>query len=267
VSNNCSAFFGIKCSYLSLSKSIKMKSASMARARFTDQVVFITGGSSGRGAATAELFAKEGAKLFITDLEERDIVAKLGSDNAVFQRCDVSSSEDCADAVRACVEHFGSLDVLFHNAEMNCNYCPVVDQDSEHFRKVTDTNMLSLFYLSRVAIPQMRKHGKGVIVATASTAGLHGYAGLAPYATAKAGLVNLIRTMALDHAREGIRINCVCPGYMLTPMTAFLREQESLHKSVVEKVPMGRGADPAEVGRVVLFLASDDASYVTGQGR
>jgi NAD(P)-dependent dehydrogenase (short-subunit alcohol dehydrogenase family) len=239
----------------------------MAGARFTNQVVLITGGTSGLGAATAELFAKEGAKVFITDLEERDIIAKLGSDNAVFQRCDVSSSEDCAAAIKACIEQFGGLDILFHNAGMNCFFAPVVDQDIDHFRKVTDTNMLSLFYLSRVAVLQMRKQGKGVIVATASTAGLHGYSGLAPYATAKAGLVNLIRTMALDHARENIRINCVCPGYMLTPMTAFLREQEDLHKGVVEKVPMGRGADPAEVGRVVLFLASDDASYITGQGR
>ena len=240
--------------------------SNMGRARFTDQIVFITGGTSGLGAATAELFAEEGAQVFITDLEERDIITKLGSDNAVFKRCDVSSSEDCADAIKACIEKFGGLDILFHNAGMTCSFAPVVDQDIDLFRKVTDTNMLSLFYLSRVAIPQMRKQGKGVIVATASTAGLHGYSGLAPYATAKAGLVNLIRTMALDHARENIRINCVCPGYMLTPMTAFLREQESLHKGVLEKVPMGRGADPAEVGRVVLFLASDDASYVTGQG-
>ena len=98
----------------------------MAQARFKDQVVLITGGTSGLGAATAELFAQEGAKLFIVDLEERDIITKLSSDNAVFRRCDVSSSDDCADAVKACIEHFGALDILFHNAGMNCNYVPQV---------------------------------------------------------------------------------------------------------------------------------------------
>lgn len=190
----------------------------MARARFTDQVVLLTGGTSGLGAATAELFMQEGAKVFITDLEERDIVAKLGSDRVVFRRCDVSSHEDCAKAVQACIDQFGKLDILFHNAGIGGGYGSVIDQDIESFHKVTDTNMHSLYYLSREAIPQMRKQSKGSIVATASTAGLAGYVGLAAYATAKAGTVNLIRTMALDHAREGIRINCVCPGYMITPM-------------------------------------------------
>ena len=238
----------------------------MARARFTDQVVLITGGSSGLGEATSRLFAEEGAKVFITDLEERDIVAKLGSDKVVFHRCDVSSHEDCATAIKACIDHFGRLDILFHNAGMGGSYGSVVDQSIESFHKVTDTNMHSLYYLSREAIPQMRKQGKGAIIATASTAGISGYVGLAAYATAKAGTVNLIRTMALDHAREGIRINCVCPGYMMTPMTSFLRDNMELHENTIRKIPMNRGADPAEIGRVVLFLASDDASYMTGQG-
>lgn len=239
----------------------------MARNRFTDQVVLITGGTSGLGAATAKLFAEEGAKLFVTDLEERNIVANLGPDKVVFQRCDVSSHEDCTKAIKDCIDQFGRLDILFHNAGIGGSYGTVVDQDIESFHKVTNTNMHSLYYLSREAIPQMRKQGKGAIVATASTAGISGYVGLAAYATAKAGTVNLIRSMALDHAREGIRINCVCPGYMMTPMTAFLRDNMELHERTIKKIPMNRGADPAEIGRVVLFLSSDDASYMTGQGK
>lgn len=226
----------------------------------------VTGGTSGLGAATAKLFVEEGAKVFVTDLEERDVVAKLGSDKVVYRRCDVSSHDDCAKAVKACIDQFGRLDILFHNAGMGGSYGSVIDQDIETFHKVTNTNMHSLYYLSREAIPRMRQQGKGAIVATASTAGISGYAGLAAYATAKAGTVNLIRTMALDHAREGIRINCVCPGYMMTPMTQFLRDNMERHNSTIRKIPMNRGADPAEIGRVVLFLASEDASYMTGQG-
>ena len=125
---------------------------------------------------------------------------------------------------------------------------------------------MSLFYLARAAIPQMRKQGGGNIVVTASVAGMNGQSGLAPHATSKAGVTNLVKTMALDHAREGIRVNCVCPGYMLTPMVAFVKEQANIHRDLVDAIPIGRGADPAEIGRVVLFLVSEDASYVTGQG-
>ena len=239
----------------------------MARARFTDQVVFVTGGTSGLGADTTELFLQEGAQVFITDLEERDILHRLGSKNAHFQRCDVSSPEDCEKAIKACIEHFGRLDVLFHNGARLAAVATVVDHDVKLFQDVINTNLCGLFYLSRVAIPQMRKQGKGSIIATASTAGLAGDYGLCSYTAAKAGTVNLIRTMALDHAREGIRVNCVCPGYMVTRMTQAFRDNKAVHEDLLERIPMGRGADPKEIGRTVLFLASDDASFITGQGK
>ena len=146
----------------------------------------------------------------------------------------------------------------------------LLDEKEAEIKRLTlelsNSNSSSLFYLSRAAIPQMRKQCGGNIVVTASVAGMNGQYGLAPYATSKAGVINLVRTIALDHAREGIRVNCVCPGYMLTPMVAFVKEQANIHQDLLDAIPIGRGADPAEIGRVVLFLASEDASYVTGQG-
>lgn len=226
----------------------------MAQARFSNQVVLITGGTSGLGADTAELFIQEGAKVFVTDIEERNILKRLGKDNALYQRCDVSSPEDCESAIKACVEKFGRLDILFHNGARLAPPSTVVDHDLKLFQDVINTNLCGLFYLSRIAIPQMRIQGKGSIIATASTAGLAGDYGLSSYCAAKAGTINLIKTISLDHAREGIRANAVCPGYMITPMTDGFRANKALHDEMLERVPMGRGADPKEIGRTVLFL-------------
>lgn len=237
----------------------------MPENRFTNRVVFVTGGTSGLGADTCELFIAEGAKVFVTDLLERDILQRLGHKNAHFQQCDISSVSQCENAIKACIERFGRLDVLFHNGARLADLATVVDHDVETFDSVVKTNLYGLFYLARAAIPQMQKQGKGAIVTTASTAGLFGDYGLASYSAAKAGTVNLTRTMALDHAREGIRINCVCPGYIVTPMTDGFRAEQHVHEALLESIPMNRGADPKEIGRAVLFLASDDASFITGQ--
>jgi meso-butanediol dehydrogenase/(S,S)-butanediol dehydrogenase/diacetyl reductase len=189
----------------------------MSRTRFLDQVIFVTGGSSGLGAETCQLFIDEGAKVFVTDLEDRGILKRLGP-NASYQRCDISDPQDCETAINACIEKYGRLDVLFNNGARLGPVATVVEHDLTLFQQVVNTNLCGLFYLCRIAIPQMRKQGKGSIVATASTAGLAGDFGLCSYSAAKAGTVNLIRTMALDHAREGIRVNCVCPGYSKIPL-------------------------------------------------
>lgn len=235
--------------------------------RFENQVVFVTGGSSGLGADTSELFLAEGASVFVTDIAERDILKRLGSTKAHFERCDVSDPENCQKAIAACVERFGRLDVLFHNGARLAGVSSVVDHEVTLFQQVINTNLCGLFYLARAAIPQMRKQGKGAIVSTASTAGLAGDYGLCSYNAAKAGLVNLTRAMALDHAREGIRVNCVCPGYMITPMTQAFRDDKAIHEMLLESIPLNRGSSPKEVGQAVLFLASDEASYITGHGR
>lgn len=145
----------------------------MSYQRFTDRVVFVTGGSSGLGAETSQLFVNEGAKVFVTDLEERSILKRLGP-NAFFMKCDVSKPEDCEAAISACIEKWGRLDVMFHNAARLAPVSTVVDHDVALFQAVINTNLCSAFYLARIAIPQMRKQGKGAIINTASTAALRG---------------------------------------------------------------------------------------------
>lgn len=189
--------------------------------RFQDRVILITGGSSGIGAATAALFIAEGAKVFIVDLEERDITQRLGPNNATFRKGDVSSPEDCAAAIQECVHAYGRLDVLFHNAGTLAPPAKVPDQDVAIFQKVILTNLGGLFYLARAAIPIMQKQGSGSIIATASTSGLSGAMSVAPYAASKAATINLVKTMALDHAKDGIRVNCVIPGMTNTPMVSM----------------------------------------------
>ena len=142
------------------------------------------------------------------------MIQRLGSEHAHFERCDVSSPESCKSAVNACIERFGRLDILCANAGILCPYNTVPNQPVDVFQRVMQTNLNSLFYLARVAIPQMQKQGKGVIIATASTSGLGGDYGTSAYCTSKAGVINLCKVMALDHAKDGIRVNALCPGYV-----------------------------------------------------
>ncbi|KAK5174689.1 uncharacterized protein LTR77_001771 [Saxophila tyrrhenica] len=238
----------------------------MAAHRFQDHVVLITGGAnaSGIGAVTASLFLAEGAKVFIADLEERDIASYLGSKNVGFCKCDVSSPEECEAAVQACVEIHGRIDILFHNAGMLCPPAHVPNQDVGVFQKVLLTNLGGLFYLSKVVIPYMQKQGKGSIIATASTSGLSGAMSISPYAASKAAVINLVQTIALDHAKDGIRVNAVAPGLIDTPMTAGFSQMPALRDDMLSNIPMGRAGKPEEVGKAVLFLASEDASFITG---
>lgn len=238
----------------------------MSRSRFTNKVVFITGGTSGLGLATTQLFVSEGAKVFVTDIEERSVLEKLGSKDATFAKCDVGDPLACETAINACITRFGRLDVLFHCGAMLSPVAPVPQQKVSDFQKVINVNLCSSFYLARVAIPQMQKQGYGAIVNVASTSGLFADYGLCAYNAAKAGVINLTRAMAIDHAREGIRVNAVCPGYMVTAMTTGFRDNEDIHKELLDGIPQGRGCSPDEVGQAVLFLASDDASYVNGTG-
>jgi NAD(P)-dependent dehydrogenase (short-subunit alcohol dehydrogenase family) len=149
-----------------------ISSLSQPPSRFTDKVVFITGGTSGLGLATTELFVAEGAKVFVTDLEERSVIEKLKSKEAVFERCDVGDPENCEAAINSCIERFGRLDVLFHYAAQSSHVNPVPKQTIANFQKVINVDLCSAFYLARVAIPQMQKQGKGTIVNVASTSGL-----------------------------------------------------------------------------------------------
>lgn len=173
----------------------------MSRQRFTDQVVFVTGGSSGLGAETSQLFIDEGAKVFVTDLEERSILKRLGSD-AFFMKCDVSKPEDCEAAINACIEKWGKLDVLFHNAARLAPVSTVVDHDVALFQAVINTNLCSAFYLARIAIPQMRKQGKGAIINTASTAALYGDYGMIEGDVLRVSTLTAIRALCIQRRQS-----------------------------------------------------------------
>jgi meso-butanediol dehydrogenase/(S,S)-butanediol dehydrogenase/diacetyl reductase len=240
----------------------------MSRARFEGKVVLVTGASSGLGLESSRLFINEGATVLATDLEEQDVLEELGREMASFVRCDVGNPEDCEQAIRICIERYGRLDILFHNAGHWPALSLVEDIDVNAFRKVIEVDLNSLFYLARAAVPAIKRHGGGgAIVVTASNSGLAGDAGNSSYAAAKAGIINMARCLAIDHGKDKIRVNCVCPGYMITPMTSIFRDVPEIEQKLHDAISLGRGAAPREIANVVLFLASEEASFMTGQGQ
>lgn len=233
--------------------------------RFSNQVIFVTGGTSGLGLEACQRFTDEGARVCVADLDERDAFQQLDRDRCHFVHCDVSNSDSCELTINTFIEKFNRLDVLFANAEILSQYGTVVTQPVDTFQRVVQTDMNSLFYLAPIAIPQMQKQGKGVIIATASTSGLGAECGTAPYCASKAGLINLCKVLAMGHGPDGIRVNTLCPGFFITPMSKHLAADPRAMQLIRRAIPMGRGGQVGEIAKVVLFLASDNASYITGQ--
>ena len=233
--------------------------------RFAGKVVLITGAASGIGAATARRFATEGAQLMLGDLNEeagQALAGELGK-QAAFYRVDVRSIEQVDVFTAATVKHFGRLDIVFNNAGIG-NYGRTPDVDPEIWKAVLEVDLFSIFYGCRAAIPHLRAAGGGCIINTASISGLGGDYGLAAYNAAKGGVVNYTRALAIDHARDNIRVNAVCPGPIDTPLAGPLLADPRIVASYNELIPLGRVGRPAEVASAVAFLASDDASYITG---
>ena len=233
--------------------------------RFDGRVVLITGAASGIGAAAARRFASEGARVLLGDLNEdggRALERELG-DVARFFPLDVREIAQVDACTQACVDHFGRLDVLFNNAGIG-SYGAAPDLDPKTWRDVLAVDLDSVFFGCRAAIPQLRCNGGGVIVNTASISGLYGDYGLLAYNAAKGAVVNLTRALAIDHAREGIRVNAVCPGPIDTPLVKFLMEHAAVSQEYARNIPMGRVGRAEEVAAAVAFLASDDAAYITG---
>ena len=240
--------------------------------RFKDKVALITGGTSGIGRATARLFAQEGAKVAVAGRDEkrgREVVAEIekGGGVALFLRCDVRLADDCRRAVAETVHAFGRLDVLFNNAGVYLANT-VVDCTEEEWDLTVDIGLKGTYLMSRFAIPVMVAQGGGAIVNNASGWGLVGGDQAAAYCAAKGGVVVLTKAMAVDHARQGIRVNCVCPGDVDTPMLPEDAQRRGLaweeYLAGAAQRPMGRIGRPEEVARAVLFLASEEASFITG---
>ena len=243
--------------------------------RLDGKVALITGGTSGIGRATATMFAAEVARVAITgrdDARGRQVVEEIeavgGPGSGIFVRADVRDADDCSRSVATAVEAYGRLDVLFNNAGVYVAN-DVLDCDEDEWDLQVDTSLKGAYLMSRAALPHMIVAGSGSIVHCSSGWGLVGGERGAAYCAAKGGLVTLTKAMALDHGPQGIRVNAVCPGDTETPMEHRDAEAQGMSWSeYVERASAGRAiprmGQPDEVARAVLFLASDESSYITG---
>ena len=235
---------------------------------FDGRIALVTGAASGMGAASAREFAGRGATVVVVDRNgdgAAAVAAEIGDALAVVG--DVSDPAFCDGAVARAVERHGRLDVLVNAAGIIVR-ADAAGTDDDDWRRIFDVNVNGVFYMSRAALRPMRKQGGGAIVNFGSIWGEVGAAGVLAYCATKGAVHQLTRAMALDHVGEGIRINAVAPGEVDTPMLAYGRPspptKEALQRLADETIPMKRLADPAEIARVVAFLASDAASYMTG---
>lgn len=229
----------------------------------TGRVAIVTGAASGIGAAIAETFHREGAKVVALDISGKQdvLVERLGSD-CVAATADVSQSADFERVISETVGRFGRLDILVNNAGIDGQIAPTTDYDEAEFDRVLAVNSKSVFLGMKFAIPEMLKSGGGAIVNTASTASLVGFSHMPAYCASKGAVLMLTKTAALEFAKQGIRVNAICPGPTKTEMTKNL--PADLIDQVVASTPIGRYAEASELANAALFLASDLSSYVTG---
>lgn len=235
--------------------------------RFAGKVAVVTGGASGIGAATVRRFVAEGASVMIADLQgdaAEALASELG-DRAVPYSLDVTELSAVEALMAAAVEDFGHLDIVFNNAGIS-SFGRVDELEVEAWHRVIDIDLNAVFYGCRAALPHLRANGGGAIVNTASISGLFGDWGLPAYNAAKGAVMNLTRALAADHARDNIRVNAVCPGGVETAMTNSLVQSRRAQEQYQRLVPMARMGLADEIASAVAFLASDDASYVTGHG-
>jgi NAD(P)-dependent dehydrogenase (short-subunit alcohol dehydrogenase family) len=243
------------------------------RMRLDGKVALITGGNSGIGAATAKLFAAEGAAVAITGRNKErgeqtvnDIVASGGE--AVFIRSDVCIAKECRDAVDQTLERFGKIDVLFNNAGV---FHPrtIPECTEEEWDETIDSSLKGAFLMSKYTLPSMIEQGSGSIIHTSSGWGVLGGDKAAAYCAAKGGLIVMAKAMAIDHGPQGIRVNCVCPGDVLTPMLPDDAAKRGLAWEDYEKDaadrPLGRIGAALDIANAALFLACDESSFVTGE--
>ena len=233
---------------------------------FTGRAAIVTGGASGMGAATSRRLAAGGAHVTIVDRNAdlaEAVAAEIGGTHAAG---DVSDSSFCDAVVTDVLTRRGHLDVLVNAAGVIVR-ASGVDTTDEQWARIMGVNVSGTFYMCRAAVRAMKPAGRGAIVNFGSIWGDLGSAGVAAYCASKGAVHNLTRALAMDHAADGIRVNAVCPGEVNTPMLQSERSEavtDALLAKIAATVPMGRLAEPDEIARVVCFLASDDASYMTG---
>ena len=240
--------------------------------RLRNRVALITGGTSGIGEATAVLFAKEGAKVAVTGRNEsrgHAVTVRIleAGGSAIFIRTDVRRAEECQRAVEETITSFGKLDILFNNAGIFYAH-DALDCTEEEWDLQIDINLKGTFLMSKYALPGMIAQGSGVIINNSSGWGIVGGDKAVAYCASKGGVVLLTKAMAIDHGRQGIRVNCICPGDVETPMlpedARFRGMKWEQYLAGCSNRPLGRIGTADEIAKAALFLASDESSFMTG---
>jgi NAD(P)-dependent dehydrogenase (short-subunit alcohol dehydrogenase family) len=240
--------------------------------RLENQVALITGGTSGIGEATARLFAREGASVAITGRNEKrghaicaDILEAGGK--AIFLRTDVRKAAECQRAVDETLRSFHRLDILFNNAGVFYPH-DTLECTEEEWDEQIDINLKGCFLMSKSALPPMISQGRGIIIHNSSGWGIVGGDKAVAYCASKGGVVLMTKAMAIDHGRQGVRVNCICPGDVETPMLPQDAKMRGLswneYIAGCANRPLGRVGTAEEIAKAVLFLATDDSSFMTG---
>jgi meso-butanediol dehydrogenase/(S,S)-butanediol dehydrogenase/diacetyl reductase len=234
----------------------------------TGQVALITGGTSGIGAATARQLVASGAKVVVVGIDE-ELGAALATElntnskQLMFLPVDVTDASALADACNKTVEEFGQLNIMMNNAGRG-SLGETPDIPIEEWQAVVELNLNAVFYGCRAAIPHMKRIGGGCIINTASLSGTRADHGFSAYNAAKAGVINYTRALALDHGKDNIRANAICPGWINTPLTEMIKDIDPLAAAWNKAIPLGRAGSATEVANLACFLASPLASYITG---
>ena len=237
--------------------------------RLADKIALITGAGSGIGEATAKTFAREGATVVVADIDDLNgqrVVQEIQhtGGRAEYIHADVGNPTDIEQMIAFTTERCGRLDILHNNALFTV-IGRIGDLTLEGWKKTVDISLTGYWYATKMALGPMLKQGKGAIINTASVSGLAGDYTLGVYNAVKAGVVNISRVTGIEYARKGIRCNAICPGPILTPPLQRLGESKpEVFARIKEAIPMGRYGEPQEIANVALFLASDEASFVTG---
>ena len=237
-------------------------------ARLTDKITLVTGGGSGIGRATCLLFAQEGATVSVADYDAdsgRETVQQIqaAGGTASFVQADVAQSADVQRMIAETIETYGRINVLFNNAGIEGPSAKLANYPEDAWDKVIAIDLTSVYYGMKYVIPHMVEQGGGVILSTASVAGLVGFPGSGAYAAAKAGVINMTRMVALEYANKNIRINCICPGIIATPMAERVMGERP-EERVVRMEPIGRLGKAEDIANAAVFLASDESSFATG---
>ncbi len=239
-------------------------------ADLTGKVALVTGAASGIGRESALAFARAGAKVVVADVmveggEETVAMIRDGGGDAIFVECDVSKEDDVKRLVTRTIEAYGRLDCAHNNAGIEGTPAPIVECTEENWDRTLGINLKGIWWCAKYEIPEMLKVGGGAIVNTASIAGLVAFPALPAYTASKHGVVGLTKSIALDYATQNIRCNAVCPGVIHTPMVDRLtNEDPEALKGLQALEPIGRLGKPSEIADAVVYLCSDEASFITG---